>query len=170
MIVPRLKAPVVMVHGLLGYDEYRIGRWVVADYFKGVPTFLRSAGNPVLVPRLSMTAGVLTRAEQLRRFIATQLSGESFHIIAHSLGGLDARHLITHLGMADRVLTLTTIGTPHRGSPCADLGVRALGGTRALWDVLRLPYQAYIDLTTTACRTFNERTPDSPRVSYFSVA
>jgi len=74
------------------------------------------------------------------------------------------------MGMADRVLTLTTIGTPHRGSPCADLGVRALGGTRALWDMLRVPYQAYIDLTTTACRKFNETTPDSPALRYFSVA
>ena len=72
--------------------------------------------------------------------------------------------------MAERVLTLTTLGTPHRGSPCADLGVRALGGTRALWDVLRLPYQAYFDLTTAACRAFNKQTPDSPAVRYFSVS
>ena len=33
-----------------------------------------------------------------------------------------------------------------------------------------VPYQAYIDLTTTACRAFNERTPDAPTVRYFSVA
>jgi triacylglycerol esterase/lipase EstA (alpha/beta hydrolase family) len=39
------------------------------------------------------------------------------HIIAHSMGGLDARHLIVDIvTMADKVGTLATIGTPHLGT------------------------------------------------------
>jgi triacylglycerol esterase/lipase EstA (alpha/beta hydrolase family) len=31
--------------------------------------------------------------------------------------------MITHLGMAKKVRTLTTIATPHRGSPIADWAI-----------------------------------------------
>ena len=53
-------------------------------------------------------------------------TGRPVHLIGHSLGGLDSRFLISKLGMADRVLSLTTIGTPHHGTPLADIVVRAL--------------------------------------------
>jgi triacylglycerol lipase len=47
------------------------------------------------------------------------------HIIAHSMGGLDSRFLIGNdlLGLASsgRIASLTTLSTPHRGSPVADL-------------------------------------------------
>jgi len=40
------------------------------------------------------------------------------------MGGLDSRHAISlRLGLAERVLTLTTLGTPHRGTAFADWGV-----------------------------------------------
>ena len=41
------------------------------------------------------------------------------HLIAHSMGGLDARHMIVREGMAERVASLTTVGTPHNGTPVA---------------------------------------------------
>ena len=41
--------------------------------------------------------------------------------MAHSMGGLDCRHLITHVQPSDYTpLSLTTISTPHRGSPFMD--------------------------------------------------
>jgi triacylglycerol esterase/lipase EstA (alpha/beta hydrolase family) len=36
------------------------------------------------------------------------------------MGGLDARYAISLLGLARRVASLTTIGTPHRGTPVGD--------------------------------------------------
>jgi triacylglycerol lipase len=171
MIVPQLRSPIVLVHGLLGYDRIQFGSWTLLEYFRRIGDALLAGGNRVLVPRLNPTAGVADRSEQLRRYIHEHAGTEPVHVIAHSLGGLDARHMISHRGMADRILTLTTVGTPHRGSPCADLGVRCLAAViRPLLDFLRLPYQAYFDLTTAACRTFNDRTPNSPTVRYFSVA
>lgn len=42
-------------------------------------------------------------------------------IIAHSMGGLVARRAIQHFGAGARVQRLITLGTPHSGTPLADL-------------------------------------------------
>ena len=88
---------------------------------------MRAAGNRVHCARLSPTAGIVHRAGQLRDYLNQVSPIEPVHIIAHSMGGLDARYMISRLDMADRVLSLTTIATPHRGSPFADWGTRRLG-------------------------------------------
>ncbi len=171
MNIPKLKAPIVLVHGLLGYDRITIGPWFAWDYFRGIGAAFSAAGNRVLVPRLSPTGGVEQRARQLRRFLDRHAPRESLHLIAHSLGGLDARFMIGHLGMAQRVLSLTTVGTPHRGSPFADWGMRRLEAfVKPVMQVLHIPYLAFRDLTTAACKALNERTPDVPGIRYFSVA
>ena len=36
--------------------------------------------------------------------------------------------------------------------------------------MLKMPTQAFLDLTTAQCKKFNEETPDAPGVRYFSVA
>jgi triacylglycerol lipase len=171
MTVPVLRDPIVLIHGLLGYDEFRFAGRTLAEYFRGIASHLRAAGNRVLVPRLSPTRGIAERAEQLKQFLNRETPGQSVHLIAHSMGGLDSRYLITHLNMAERVHSLTTIGTPHRGSPVADWGLRRLELFVQPWLLtFGTPAQAFRDLTTSACRAFNERTPDSPHVRYFSVA
>jgi triacylglycerol lipase len=38
------------------------------------------------------------------------------------MGGLDARYAIDTLGLGRKVASLVTIGTPHRGTPVADIG------------------------------------------------
>jgi triacylglycerol lipase len=73
--------------------------------------------------------------------------------------------------MAERVLSLTTIGTPHRGSSFADWSVRRFGSfLQPVLDLLSLPCQAFFDLTVSSCQKFNEEVPDQPGVRYFSVA
>jgi triacylglycerol lipase len=167
---PRLRAPIVLVHGLFGFARLRVGSLGV-DYFKLIPAALRAAGNEVHQAKLSPTAGVARRGEQLRDLIVGLSSAEPVHLIAHSMGGLDARHAISRLGLSERVLTLTTLGTPHRGSSFADWAsgrlVRLFG---PLFDHFGLPRAAFDDLTTEACRRFNEETPDAAKVRYFSVA
>jgi triacylglycerol lipase len=171
MIVPRLRAPIVLVHGLLGFDELRLGRWVLASYFRGIPEALTAGGNRVLVARLSPTAGTAERAAQLRDLLDRHLPNDAVHLFAHSLGGLDARYLISRLGLARRVLTLTTLGTPHRGTAFADWGLRRLERVlRPLLHRLGIPYGAFYDLTVERCRRFNEQTPDAVGVRYFWVA
>ena len=79
------------------------------------------------------------------------MSGQRVLIVAHSMGGLDARYMISRMGMEDHVAALLTITTPHRGSPYADWIVRHLGrrlhGFR-LMKLLKVDVQAANDLTT----------------------
>ena len=57
-----------------------------------------------------------------------------FHLIAHSMGGLDSRYLIAHLQAEsdNRIVSLTTISSPHHGSPLADLIVEQVQKERIL--------------------------------------
>jgi triacylglycerol lipase len=171
MNIPRLRSPIVLVHGLLGFDRVRFCGWTIANYFPGIDTALGEVGNRVLVAQLSPSASVQQRATELKAFLDRESPRDPVHIFGHSMGGLDSRYLISRLGMADRVLSLTSIGTPHRGSPFADWGIRRLAPLiQPILDMLRVPYDAFFDLTTSRCRTFNEQTPDAPKVRYFSVA
>jgi triacylglycerol lipase len=171
MIVPKLRSPIVLVHGLFGFDQISVGSWTVAHYFPGIPQALVGGGNCVLIPRLSPTQGIASRAAQLKAFLDRKMPNEPVHILAHSLGGLDARYLISRLGMGKRILTLTTLGTPHKGCTFVDWGVRRLEWfLKPVFDMIGVPTQAFYDLTTAGCREFNEKVPDHPDVRYFSVA
>ena len=87
MSVPRLRAPIVLAHGLFGFDRLRVGSWVLVDYFHAIPTALRQAGNRVIVARVTPTAGIARRAEQLKALIERESPGEPVHILAHRLAG-----------------------------------------------------------------------------------
>jgi len=169
--IPKLTAPVVLAHGLCGFDRVLVCRRPVVEYFPGIRRGLEAAGNRVLATRVSATASITARAAQLKSFIRAEVGSDPVHVIGHSMGGLDARYMISRLGMDRQVLSLTTVGTPHRGTTFADWGVRRLA--RLLCPVFRtagVPADAFFDLTTDSCRRFNERVPDAPTVRYFSVA
>jgi triacylglycerol lipase len=171
MEMPRLAHPIVLVHGVVGYGRMHVGGSTFMCYWTNIPEAIAAAGNRVFVPRLPPTAGIAVRAAALKSFIDRELPAEPVHLIAHSMGGLDSRYMIAHLGMAERVLSLTTLGTPHRGTAFADWGIRRLEClVKPVFDLLGLSREAFHDLTTTACRQFNTKTPDAANVRYFSVA
>ena len=61
-------------------------------------------------------------AIQLKKYINLIKEREcvdKVNIIAHSKGGLDSKYMIENLGMEDSVASLTTLCTPHKGSPIA---------------------------------------------------
>lgn len=166
---PRPRHPVVLVHGLFGYDvlERDGGR---REYFRGVPRRLADLGCTVHVARVAPVASVATRAAALARFVRA-LPDRRVNLVAHSMGGLNARYAIAKLGLGARVASLTTIGTPHRGTPVADLGVavcRGLGLGRVL-DRVGLERDAFRDLTTASAAAFNEAVRDVPGVAYGSI-
>ena len=168
--------PIVLHHGLMGFPNLKAGP-IKFRYFRKIDRILAERGHPVIVTRVHPTAGIERRARQLKEIILRQLDilgrqDSKVVIIGHSLGGLDARYMISQLGMEDRVSALLTVTTPHRGSSYADWCVRYLqlfGGFR-LMRVLGLDVQAAMDLTTENCRLFNEAIPDSSKVRYFSVS
>src|SRR5262245_15550641 len=96
-MIPRLDAPIILVHGLFGFDKIRVGPFTVANYFPGIVESLQIAGNRVFVPSLSPTAGVAERAQQLKDFLRKACPYDRVHLIAHSMGGLDARYMISRL-------------------------------------------------------------------------
>lgn len=49
------------------------------------------------------------------------------HIVAHSMGGLDGRWVIAEGGLADRIDSLTTIATPHRGTSLGNVAYALRG-------------------------------------------
>jgi triacylglycerol lipase len=170
-MIPKLRSPIVFVHGLLGFDRLQLAGYTLASYFAGIPYEVAAVGNRTLVASLSPTGGVAQRAAELKRFLLRETNGEPVHLFAHSMGGLDARYMISCLGMADRVLSLTTIGTPHHGTAFADWGIHRLERLlKPIFDLCAIPKQAFYDLTTMRCRELNEQAPDAPRVRYFSVA
>lgn len=170
MRMPALREPIVFVHGFMGFDYLRLGRWRLACYWSRLPDSLRASGNRVLIPKVAPLGTVAERAAQLKAYLDEHLPHEPFHLIGHSMGGLDSRYLISRLGFAPRVLSLTTIATPHHGTPFADWGLRRLAPVfRHLLDIFGISLRSVQDLTTEACRRFNDETPDAPNVVYSSV-
>ena len=162
--------PVVLLHGLLGFDELAIGPARVA-YFRGLTERIQRVGADVHRPRVARTAAVAVRARQLVRRIE-QLSAKRVNIIAHSMGGLDARYAIAKLGLSERVASLVTIATPHRGTPLADIGSHVLGETlrlRRALAVLGMDVPGFHDLTAPRMAAFNRKVSDARGVWYASV-
>jgi triacylglycerol lipase len=159
---------IVLVHGFLGFQHVDLfGRR--HDYFRNVVVHLRAAGHAVHCVRLPPLGSVPHRAEQLARFVE-QLPCDKVYLIAHSMGGLDARYAICHLGLAARVAALVTIGTPHRGTPVADLSqTRVAMVARRLLHGIGLRTDALDWLTTARAQQFNVEVPDTPGVLYCSV-
>jgi triacylglycerol lipase len=171
---PRLPAeaatryPIVLVHGYFGFIRLGAGP-LAGEYFRGVTGALERAGAVVYRPRLPMLAGVARRARALADFI-TAIDAERVNVIAHSMGGLDARYALAKLGVAGKVASLITIGTPHRGTPLAELTghglARLLGriARRLGFDVAGAAW-----LTASSAERFNDEVADAPGVFYASV-
>lgn len=106
-----VERPVLLVPGAGGTPLYftLLGRSLARDGFRPVAVELPLFG----LARVEMLAEALaeTARRTLRRTGARKLG-----IVAHSLGGLAARHYIEFLGGDRHVRRLVTLGTPHRGT------------------------------------------------------
>ncbi|MCA1558048.1 MAG: alpha/beta fold hydrolase [Acidobacteria bacterium] len=170
------KLPIVLAHGIARFDilleimrrRFKLPETEFSDrfqYFKGIKTHLEANGFRVFHPNQEFAGRVDLRAEQLRDRVneaIAETGADKVHIIGHSMGGLDARHMIIDKGMTDRVASLTTIGTPHLGTILADHvighgGFFLIEGLRA---VVKLDTEGFKDLTITACEEFNARAED----------
>jgi triacylglycerol lipase len=179
---------IVLVHGILGFRE----RFDV-EYFRDVAEHFQAKGFTVLVPELDPTRGIEFRGNQLGDHINDGFNSgkldrnQKTHIVAHSMGGLDSRYLLSPVSgkqLLSPVRSLTTISTPHLGSPIADLIDKPL-------DLLPFPHLPFTpagnpleltlnelgisldglrDLTTVTCQAFSAKYDNDPSVAYFSVA
>lgn len=171
------KHPIVLAHGLMGFDELHLaGSWLPGvQYWRGIKEALVEKGVHVITTSVPTTGSIQERAESLHEQIRTKAPGQDVNIIAHSMGGLDSRYLISSIRPKEfRVMSLTTIATPHRGSSAADWILREIGDTSLthLYKVLarlKIDSGAFSQLTRRyVCGEFNPNNPDSDSVRYFS--
>ncbi len=150
-----MQTRVVLIHGMLGFR-----RFLWREYFHGVRRLFTDLGLHVIVPKLPWGGSIRARA----RALARQLEPETgpLHLIAHSMGGVDARCYITLMEGYRKVSSLTTLAAPHRGSPAADYVLSGLSLFRLL------PSMA--NLSPGAMAAFNRGTPDHPQVAYRSYS
>ena len=165
---PAPRYPVVLVHGLMGFDELATGGPRLR-YFRGVVDHLEKMGVKVYRPRLPALAAVPERAARLAEFVRA-VPAERVNLIAHSMGGLDARWAITKLGLGEKVASLVTVATPHHGTPLAELKDAAPAAVlRGLANVIGLRSDALDWLTPERMVSFNADVLDDPRVLYGCV-
>jgi triacylglycerol lipase len=132
--------PIVLAHGIARIDVL-LNRTFGTDnrdeadewhYFKNIRTHLKAHGFEVHHAWVPWARSVADRSYYLKQKVDEVLDEpgvEKVHIIAHSMGGLDARRMMFDnraKGYHKKIATLTTIATPHHGSAFADLVSRAI--------------------------------------------
>lgn len=177
--VCRTRYPVVMVHGIFFRD------WQYMNYWGRIPRALKRNGAVVYYGKQQSSLAIADSAAELKaelERVLAETGAEKVNIVAHSKGGLDSRYVISKLGMADRVASLTTINTPHRGCQFADALLGSLPGWlidfaakryNKLFAMLGDEQPDFLagvtDLTAGACARFNEEVTDAPGVYYQSI-
>ncbi len=179
--VSATRYPVVFVHGFAGSKRL--------FHFAGVKSELERMHVAVFETEVPPFAPVTERARRLAERVETILSqthAGKVNIVAHSMGGLDARELISTLGYGDRVASVTTISTPHRGTHAADAALDMPDNPQAARAInealtwLGAKYNASAptaevrgalrNLSTRGAAEFNRTHPNDPRVFYQSWA
>lgn len=124
------KYPVVLVHGLLGFDA--VGP---VQYFYGVSNELRLGGAQVYTASVSQSNSTEVRGEQLLKelqALKAKYGFTKFNLVGHSHGGNTSRYVAAVSPAL--VASVTTVGTPHQGSKVADAlqGITNWTGTTGL--------------------------------------
>ena len=171
--------PLLLVHGV-GFRDFHY-----FNYWARIPRELVRNGAKVYYGHQEAWGTVEDNGQILREKIQEILKEtgcEKVNIIAHSKGGLDSRYVISGLGMAPFVASLTTINTPHRGSKLVDF-LKKLPD-KVYWFVCRIidlyfgrlgdknpnAYAASYQLSHAYAKEFNENYPDAEGVYYQSYA
>ncbi len=161
--------PIVLLHGAGGFGN--------PDYFVGVPQLLDSLGCELLVTQVSSQLPIAQRAAALEQQILARFPQPDvpLNLIAHSLGGLDARALIALPGMTGRVASLSTLATPHRGTEMCDLILASAaspfqqGLTNMLLQAFGMNLALVAENSTAHVRgVFNPAHPNDPNIFYQS--
>jgi triacylglycerol lipase len=165
-----LKYPIVLIHGLGAKSQ--LGP---LPYFRTLPHWLRRHGNQVFIADLTAWHSIGQRAGELKAQIEAQFPSEKVNLVGHSMGGLDARWLTSKLNIADRVNSVTTIGTPHRGSLLGDLVIGNISDRNfklleRLASALGMSNEGLRQLARKHCeQEISSQAPDMPGVTYFSA-
>lgn len=174
------KYPIILVHGVGLRDDFQI-----VKYWSKIPKVLEKNGAKVFLANQDAFNSHTENAIHLRDKVLDVLektNSEKVNLIAHSKGGLESRFMITKLGMADKVASLTTLASPHRGSFLADTILSWLSKREWLDNVVNFvnnyghftgdekpdAFSAAKNLTLGYMKDFNQSVPNIPKVYYQS--
>ncbi|KAG8955835.1 hypothetical protein FRC04_006281 [Tulasnella sp. 424] len=171
--VRKPRNPIVLCHGLYGFDVIGPASFQ-RQYWSEVLEILRDKIKAdVIVTSVPATGSIQDRAKVLNEKLRERAKGKEVNLFGHSMGGLDCRQLITHIRPKEYTpLSLTTIATPHRGSPFMDWCSHNIG-IGALQDVVKsaqrpnIPYSLSSPLLTrsTHSSTSSQASTKGPDVS-----
>ncbi|MBT3981560.1 MAG: hypothetical protein HOE90_09425 [Bacteriovoracaceae bacterium] len=174
---------------ILTSSAFASSRTIVFAHGMGVPTgiyslnkrltkFFKSEGYRLLIAKIPAQGTIEKRAAKLNKEIRRLVPFGNFHLIGHSMGGLDARLALNKGTFAKRCLSLTTMATPHLGSKVADYVAELSDGKKKIPALLILMINKIFggkienirNLTTTYMRDkFNFQVSNLPRVDYYST-
>ena len=190
------KHPIVLAHGFMGTDSSGTSATNVWSFF-GVADALRADGHVVHEARVQPFHAPEVRAKELAKHVDLAISecrtkpgcdASRVNVVAHSMGGLDARVLVSKLGYGDRVASVTTISSPHKGTYVADVGLNLVQKDKANDALTKLfslfgrtfttddlandadARAALTALTEARAAAFSAENPDDRRVYYQSWA
>ena len=178
----RLRYPIVLMHGFGLVASLRRG-----GHLHDEAMHLRLQGVWAFAPNVASYNTVKARStmwEERIEHVLAETGASRLNLIAHSMGGLDARYLISHRRLHRVVASLTTISTPHHGTPVAHLVLDQPNRLRqlmsefanfvsstALVDATSDLEQALRELTPEhVTEHFNEHVENHPAVRYWSYA
>ncbi|MFN8237415.1 MAG: alpha/beta fold hydrolase [Chitinophagales bacterium] len=172
--------PVILVSGLGFHDQNR-----VLNYWGLIPDHLKQHGCDVYTAHQEAFISIPDNALKLKFRILDILEKtkkDKINIIGHSKGGLEARYVASRLGMDEHISSITTLGSPHRGTHLADIILGRLPlpkfATARLVNLYATlmgdkrpdSLRAVVQVTTQGMKQFNEEVPDSTKVYYQSYA
>lgn len=178
----RLRHPIVLMHGFGLIASVRRGGHLHQEAMN-----LRSQGVLAYAPNVAAYNTVAFRAKMWKNrleHILDETGAERVNLVAQSMGGLDARYLISTLELHSIVASLVTVSAPHRGSGVASLVLEQpeliRGGLASIfnWMGAKSLEDATSDFLTSVgeltpeyvCDSFNPMVPDHPSVRYYSYA
>lgn len=115
----RTRYPVFLAHGFGA-----VGTLVKPSPLHDPCMLMREHGVQAIAPNVVPYASIETRASNWVKLISEfceRYDFEKVNVVAHSMGGLDIRYALAHLDISDKVASLTTVASPHRGTFLADL-------------------------------------------------
>lgn len=113
----KTKYPIILVHGIMIKDFKRF------KAFGKIEKILKEQGFSVYSSKTDGFGTIENNALMLKEQILEILEKENVdkvNLICHSKGGLDSKYMIKELGMEEKVASLTTLCTPHKGSKIAN--------------------------------------------------
>ena len=113
----KTRYPILMVHGVFFRD------FKYFNYWGRIPDELEKNGARVFYGNHQSAASVVNSAKELAARINEIVDSTGcgrVNIIAHSKGGLDIKTAVSCLGIADKVASIITVNTPHRGCEFAE--------------------------------------------------